>query len=183
LSRGERNRESSFHNGPFSGEVQVGYDPELVFEIFHRRRKPRPYQADLNISRPRQLVFRRSVYHETIEMADSVRLQTITIPDMSNGHMAHLDIFSYGPTAPMSGIGWFGMKRSLHNGFDFIFFEAFRTGFAHFVFQARNSCFQKMMPPKEHGGPRSFQVLSNPPVGQTRMSQKTNRSQREETRR
>ena len=73
----------------------------------------------------------------------------MTIPDTSNGHMAHLDIFSYGPTAPMSGIGWFGMKRSLHNGFDFIFFEAFRTGFAQFVFQARNSCFQKMMPPKE----------------------------------
>ena len=88
-----------------------------------------------------------------LEIADSMRLQTVAIPDPGHRHMTDAKFVGQGTAAPMSGILGLGMKSSVNDGLYLIFLGALRTDLSRrFVFQTGQASFQKMVAPKDDGG-------------------------------
>ncbi len=167
---GQRSTASLFHRQPRLSSIQC---LNLGFFV-HAQNQRLIRRIEIQTDHVGEL-FHELFVAGQLEIAHAMGLQTVAVPYPGHRHVTDSKSARQGPAAPMSGILGFGMQSSFHDGLDLIILGPLRTGLARrLVLQTGHPALQKMMAPKQHGGPTHFELLRNATIGQARMRQQTN---------
>ena len=166
---GHRSTATFFHRQPRLGPVQ-GLNLRLLINAQNQR-----FLGGIQI-KPDDVgqLFHEPLIFRHLERLDPVRLKSMRLPDPSDGHVAHADLFGQRSCAPMRGIRWKRMQSPLDDEIHRLFLRAPRTRSMRCVFpDSRRPLLLKTVSPKNDGRSGCAQAFGDRIVRDALGGQKT----------